>query len=220
MKYEIINKNSPYLKFTLDNGEAILAEPGTMFYLTSKIEFEISNSTEVDSLQSGISSFDLVEKTKFKSNASNEEIAISPKSIGSSILDLELKNTVIYCDGLSYLASGSDFEFKIQGSMKSVFLGNGLFLQKISGSGNVFLEVYGSIIDREIKDGEYLIVDYGHLVAFESTLDFKLLKPKKGTVNSTSIGEWIVIKFSGPGKIWLQSRNRSENADMIKSFFD
>ncbi|GAB5465639.1 MAG: hypothetical protein Kapaf2KO_10750 [Candidatus Kapaibacteriales bacterium] len=191
-----------------------------MFYMTPQIEFTISNATQVDFIESGMSSLDLVEKTKFTANSDNQELALSPKAIGSSIQKLELNNESIYCEGLSYLASDTSLKFKMQGSMQSVAKGSGLYLQHISGSGKIYLETYGSIIEKRISDEEPIIVDYGHLVAFESSLEYKLLKPKRGTINSTTIGEWIVIKFSGNGRIWLQSRNRGENAQLLKKYID
>ncbi len=66
---------------------------------------------------------------------------------------------------------------------------------------------FGAIYPVKVN-GEY-IVDTGHIVAFEESLNFSLTKAGKSWMNSFLGGEGLVCKFRGNGTIWLQSHNTS-----------
>ena len=55
-------------------------------------------------------------------------------------------------------------------------------------------------------DGEY-IVDTGHIVAFEDTLQFRIVKAGRSLIGSFLGGEGLVCKFKGQGKLYCQSHN-------------
>jgi uncharacterized protein (AIM24 family) len=55
-------------------------------------------------------------------------------------------------------------------------------------------------------NGEY-IVDTGHIVAFDETLNFKLSKAGKSWLSSLLGGEGLVCRFQGQGTVWCQSHN-------------
>ena len=77
----------------------------------------------------------------------------------------------------------------------------------MSGRGPVILNSFGAIYPVEV-DGEY-IVDSGHIVAFNETLDFTLTKAGKSWLASILGGEGLVCKFKGQGTVWCQSHNQS-----------
>ncbi|MEM8932004.1 MAG: AIM24 family protein, partial [Acidobacteriota bacterium] len=64
---------------------------------------------------------------------------------------------------------------------------------------------YGAILPIEV-DGEY-IVDTGHIVAFDETLNFTLSKAGKSWLSSILGGEGLVCKFNGRGTVWCQSHH-------------
>ena len=67
------------------------------------------------------------------------------------------------------------------------------------------LSSFGAIYPVEV-DGEY-IVDSGHIVAFNETLDFTITKAGKSWIHSFLSGEGLVCKFKGKGTVWCQSHN-------------
>ena len=89
--------------------------------------------------------------------------------------------------------------------LKSVFSGERLFWLNLSGAGGVVLSSFGAIYSVEV-DGEY-IVDTGHIVAFNETLDFKISKAGASWVSSILGGEGFVCRFQGQGTVWCQSHN-------------
>jgi uncharacterized protein (TIGR00266 family) len=80
-----------------------------------------------------------------------------------------------------------------------------MFWVKATGDGAVFLSSFGAIYEVDI-DGEYT-VDTGHIVAFEDTLQFKIVKAGKSLIGSILGGEGLVCRFSGQGKLYCQSHN-------------
>ena len=94
--------------------------------------------------------------------------------------------------------------------------GEGLFLQKISGSGTLFINSYGAIIQKDLDPGEKYIVDTGHIVAFEESATFQIKKAAKGIFSTLASGEGFVCEFTGPGKIWIQTRNISSFVQLMQ----
>ncbi len=115
------------------------------------------------------------------------------------------KDDAIFLQSSAFLAAGMDVnvETKFQGLVKGFFSGAGLFLIKCSGHGDVFFNSYGGIVEIEIKD-EYTI-DNNHIVAFTDGLEYKVTK-FGGYKAFFLSGEGLVTKFTGTGKIWIQTR--------------
>jgi uncharacterized protein (TIGR00266 family) len=104
----------------------------------------------------------------------------------------------------SFLASSPSITVQPQfGGIRSFFGGEGLFLLKVSGSGDLFYSSYGAILPIEV-DGSY-VIDTGHIVAFDSTLTFNV--KKVGGWKSTLLsGEGFVCEFTGKGRVLIQTR--------------
>ena len=89
---------------------------------------------------------------------------------------------------------------------KSLFSGESLFWLNLEGKGNVVFNSFGLIYEVDINEEDY-IVDTGHIVAFEETLNFKISKAGSSWLHSMIGGEGLVCRFSGRGKLWCQSHN-------------
>jgi uncharacterized protein (TIGR00266 family) len=89
------------------------------------------------------------------------------------------------------------------GGLRGMFSGEGAFFIGAQGNGDLWFNSYGSIVEREVQ-GE-LTVDTGHVVAWEPSLNWTVTG--MGNLFSTLFsGEGLVLKFSGSGKVWLQTR--------------
>jgi uncharacterized protein (TIGR00266 family) len=86
-----------------------------------------------------------------------------------------------------------------------MFSGESLFWLRMAGNGPLVLSGFGAIYTIDV-DGEY-IVDTGHILAFEESLNFAISKAGSSWVASFLGGEGLVCKFSGRGKIWCQSHH-------------
>lgn len=89
------------------------------------------------------------------------------------------------------------------------FGGEGFVLQSLRASDvgadeTVFLKAYGTVVKRELKEGETLRVSSGSLVAMTSTIDFDVTT-LPGFKNVLFGGEGLfVTTLTGPGTVWLQ----------------
>ena len=105
----------------------------------------------------------------------------------------------------SYLASSGDITVKTKfGGLKSLFSGEGAFWLIITGTGDLWVNCYGAIHQIDVN-GKY-IVDTGHIVAFDDSIDYKI--KGSGNLKSTLMsGEGLTCHFEGNGKLFIQSRN-------------
>lgn len=115
------------------------------------------------------------------------------------------KDDALFVQSGSFLASGMkvDVATKFQGLIKGFFSGAGFFLIKCTGDGDVFFNSYGGIVEIEVED-EY-IIDNNHIVAFTEGLEYHVTKVG-GYKSFFLSGEALVTKFTGRGKVWIQTR--------------
>lgn len=115
---------------------------------------------------------------------------------------------MVQSSGFVACTPGIEIDPEFQGG-RGFFSGESLFLLKATGRGDFWFSSYGAIIEVDV-DGSY-IVDTGYIVAFEDTLNYQVeiigglsfRNLKTGILG----GEGLVCRFSGKGKLWLQSRN-------------
>jgi uncharacterized protein (TIGR00266 family) len=116
----------------------------------------------------------------------------------------------------SYLACSSEVNLDVgfQG-FKSLFSGESIFWLTLSGYGLALLTSFGGIYEIPV-DGDY-IVDTGHIVAFERSLDFKITKPSASWIGSFLGGEGFVCRFHGKGKVYCQTHNPGAFGSLVGS---
>jgi uncharacterized protein (TIGR00266 family) len=132
------------------------------------------------------------------------EIGIAPGSPGD-MDHVQLQGSTIFLQNSAYVCStlGVNLETKWQGLTKGFFSGEGLFLIKCSGTGDLWFSTYGAMIPIDV-DGEY-VVDNHYIVAFEETLDYTI--GRVGGYKSLFFsGEGLTCHFRGYGRVWIQTR--------------
>ncbi|KAI1439183.1 duf124 domain-containing protein [Xylaria sp. CBS 124048] len=108
----------------------------------------------------------------------------------------------------SYVAStqGVSREYKRQGLGKAMFSGEGLWVHKVTGVGLMWITSFGAIIRKDLIEGEKYIIDNGHLVAWNVKYVMERVA-SGGIISGLASGEGLVCKFTGPGTIFIQTRN-------------
>ena len=94
------------------------------------------------------------------------------------------------------------------------FFNEGLFVLRCTGEGMLFFNAYGEIQEIDL-DGEYT-VDNGFAVAWEPSLEYRLTRARR--IRSFLFSDQILLKFSGHGRLWVQSRSPSAKANWIHPF--
>lgn len=101
------------------------------------------------------------------------------------------------------------------GGGKTFFSGEGLILLRCTGAGDLLVSSYGAIIAAELAPGESMTLDTGHVVAFDETVQYRVRKA--GSWKSTLLGgEGLVTEFTGPGRVWMQTRSTFDLIEWIK----
>ncbi|MEM4565525.1 MAG: TIGR00266 family protein [Archaeoglobaceae archaeon] len=213
MNYRILSRPSySLLEIELADGEEVLAEPGAMVYMKN-VELSPTMKGGVFGAMKraflGGESF-LINRYVSKGKGL---LGLAPAYQGD-VTHIKLSGR-IYAQSGAFLASSPTVDIDIKwGGAKTFFAGEGLFLLKLEGSGDLFLSSFGGIEMIEV-DGK-LSVDTGHIVAFEDSLDFKVRGA--GNLKATLLsGEGLVAEFNGRGKVWIQTRSISEFVGWLSS---
>lgn len=141
---------------------------------------------------------------EFTAQGGPGEIGIAPGAPGD-VRHVYLDDQTIYLQNSAYVASGSGVavESKWQGLMKGFFSGESLFLIRCQGKGDLWFSSFGGIIEIDVTD-EY-VVDTGNIVAFTDGLQYNVTKVG-GYKSLFFSGEGFVCRFSGQGRVWIQTR--------------
>jgi len=208
MKYEIKGGELPVIIMNLDKGESVFTESGGMGWMTDNIDM----STNMEGgLFGGLArklSGESLFMTTYKSKSNEAEISF-PSSFPGKILPHELKDgESLICQKKSFLCAERSVTLEMHFRKKlgtGLFGGEGFILQKITGPGTSFMEFDGSVVERDLKPGEVLKVDTGHIAMFEPSVSYKI-EMVKGFKNVLFGGEGLFLAIlTGPGRVWLQT---------------
>jgi len=215
MEYSINNRPVfTTLTVQLAGGETLKAEAGSMVSMSSTIDLKSKTTGKgLGGMFKAAIGGEGLFSSEFSAAGAGEVVLAPP--VPGDIIDMKISGQTIFCQGGAYLAGSPDLDLSTQGSLKGLLSGEGLFLQKISGHGDVFLSSYGAVTVKELGAGETYIVDTGHMVAFEETVNYTIRKAAKGLMSTVLSGEGLTCEFSGPGKVWIQSRNIKGFASVI-----
>src|SRR5688500_20209001 len=88
----------------------------------------------------------------------------------------------------------------------------------VQGQGLLLVSSFGAIHRKLLRPGERYVVATGHRVAWEGTTQYTLRKAASGFFRSMMSGEGIVAEFTGPGELWIQTRNLAALARLLQPF--
>jgi uncharacterized protein (TIGR00266 family) len=120
----------------------------------------------------------------------------------------------------AYVASTPqvDLDIKWQGFTRGIF-GQGLFMIRVTGSGDLFINTFGALEKIELQPNEELVVDNFHLAAFSESCRYDVRK--FGGLKSTILGgEGLVVRVKGPGDVYIQTKNPAEFAEWLWSLLE
>ena len=207
---KIEGEESQVAMVQLRPGETLRAESGAMLFMTSGVEM----NTELQGASAALSRMMTGQNiflTDFTYNSDKGEGLVGlGTDFPSKIVRLSLEdyeNSTLICQRGAYLASNPsvniDMEFT-KSLSAGFFGGQGFILQRLSGQGDVLVKAGGTLVQKELKEGETLRVTSGSIVAFTSTIDYDI-QTMPGFKNVMFGGEGLfVTKLTGPGKVWLQ----------------
>ena len=216
----------PLLSVVLDKGESIFAERNAMVSMDSTLAL---TGRAKGGLFSALSRKVLNDESFFQQKIEAVdgpgEVLLTPTLPGDVAVLQTGERQYMIADG-AYLASTEDVELnaKTQGLGRAL-LGNsgGFFVIRTGGTGEVAVSGFGSMRAIDLDGSRSVYVDNGHLVAWDTELDYELAlnTAKQGffgkILHSQTSGEGIVLKFSGCGSLYVCSRNRGGFVDWLFS---
>jgi uncharacterized protein (TIGR00266 family) len=221
IEFEIKGQELQFLEIELDPGESAVAEAGALVWKDASVEmttvFGDGSGGQGGGfmgkllgagkrLVTGESLFTTVFTHQGQGKA---RVAFASPTPGA-ILPLKLDDVggTLICQKDSFLAAargvsiGIAFQRRV---MTGLFGGEGFIMQRLDGDGWVFVQMGGTIVERELKAGEELHVDTGCLAAYTPSVDFDLIMAG-GVKTALFGGEGLFFaRLRGPGKVWIQS---------------
>jgi uncharacterized protein (TIGR00266 family) len=228
LKYEILGDDMQALVLSLDAGQKVRAEAGSMMYMTDNIQMETTlggaeGKGVLGGLMSGIKRAVAGESffiTTFEAEGGPAKVAFAPPYPGK-VVPLNLAETGdMLCQRDAFLCSELDVDVSIAFTKRigaGFFGGEGFILQKLSGSGMAYIHSGGYILSVDLAAGEALKVDTGCLVAMTKDVDYDI-QMAKGIKTMLFGGEGLFFAhLQGPGRVYLQTLPFSRMADRIIS---
>ena len=218
MKHDIIKNPTGMIQFSMDRGEKVTAEAAAMVFMRGNIETE--TRTRKSGLFQSLKVAAFGGQSFFVNEFTAREDGCRLGLTGNMLGDIE----VITVDSEFIVQSGAfvcsvgdlTLDTQWQGFTKGVF-GSNLFMLKTLGRGDMFVNAWGGIFKTELAPGEKMIVDNYQLVAMSATADYRVAK--HGNLKTTLFGgEALVVEVTGPGTVYMQTKNIMEFARALIPF--
>ncbi|MCR4716521.1 MAG: TIGR00266 family protein [Lachnospiraceae bacterium] len=206
MNYEIVGDNLPAVLIRLDAGEVVTCESGSMSWMDAGIEMKTEGGG-VGKMFGRMFTGENLMLNKYVANQAGE-IAFASSFPGSiRAIEVTPDKPVIAQKG-TFLASVGNVEMSVHFQKKvggALFGGEGIIMQKFSGSGLVFVEIDGSAVEYDLQPGETKIVDTGYTAVMDASVGYDIVTVK-GIKNIVFGGEGLFnTVLTGPGHVILQT---------------
>ncbi|MFM9881108.1 MAG: TIGR00266 family protein, partial [Burkholderiaceae bacterium] len=228
--YEIFGNEMQFVEIELDPQEAAIGEAGSMMYMEDGVGMDAvfgDGSAQQGGffgkllgagkrLITGESLF----TTVYSNSASvKRKVAFGAPYPGKILpMDLSKLGGTLICQKDAFLCAARGVSLGIAFQQKlsvGFFGGEGFIMQKLDGDGMAFCHAGGTIMQRDLKPGETLMVDTGCVVAYTPSVNFEI--QYVGKIKTALFGGegLFFAKLTGPGHIWLQSLPFSRLASRV-----
>ena len=220
MKYTITGGNLQFANIELEPGDDFYSVAGAMKYMTGNMTMEAKAvggiGKSIGRLFSGASLF----LVKYTANGGKGIVGIGGSAPGK-ILDLDIGQGAWIAQKTAYLgAEGTvNLEVAFQKKLGAIlFGGEGLVLQRISGTGMAFLEACGDLIVVDLAPGQMYKVSTSNAVAWQEGVKYDIAAAG-GIKTALFGGEGLfVTTLTGPGRVIIQSMTLGDLAGALIPF--
>lgn len=222
MKWNIKGTVLQTIHFELDKGESLFAEAGALAWMSDNIKMETHMKGGFMKSIARKFSGETFFLTKF-SCVDGKGIISFANDFPGKIIPIKIEK------GKEYIAQKDAFLCAEESVELSAYLrkklgaglfgGEGFILQRLSGKGSAFLAVSGEITMIDLKPGQMLRVDTGHIAMYEPSVDYSIQRVR-GLRNIFFGREGLFLAtLKGPGKVWLQSMPLGSLAGRLAPYF-
>ncbi len=202
-------------RVVLQNGEQIRAESGAMVGMSTNVHIDTSAAGGIMKGLKRMFGGESFFQNTFTAQGGPGEVLLA-HSLCGDIVPLDMTPQGFFIQSSSYIASSPWVQIDTKlGGFKSFFAGEGVFVLKATAQqeGKVLVGAFGGI--QELQCDGSLVIDTGHLVAWDATLQYNVGKSGSGWIASFLSGEGLVCHFQGQGRIWIQTRNPQEYGGLV-----
>lgn len=192
----------------LEAGEGMRAESGAMAVMSAGI------SVKVDAGPGGVAK-GLIRKTlaqesffmvRYIAQIHGAWVAVAPKYPGDiAVVDVNSdRGMLVQAGSVLAMSDGLSDDVRFAG-VGNIALREGATMQHIHGTGKLLMSTYGGMQRFELAQGEQMVVDTGHLVAYSAGMKTKV-GPLASLMTAKLSGEGLVAMIEGPGLVYIQTR--------------
>lgn len=226
--YTILEGRDPLLMVDLRPGESIVAESNAMVMNDggASVEGKLQGGV-ISSLARRIFSDESLFQQVISTKPGREaQVFLAPPLPGDIEL-VDVGERQFYMNSGCYMASDSTVgtSQRLNSSVLGSFFGGtgGFIVMRSEGEGRLAMCGFGQIIRVDVHPGEEVVVDNGHVVAWQTSLDYRVstASAKRGLfgrmISTAMSGEFLVTKFSGEGHLYISSRNQPAFEEYMKA---
>ena len=199
IEYTLHGDDLQLVEIELDPGEGVRAEAGTLTYMQDGIEMQTTTGGGIfKGLKRAITGESFFITTFLNGGQGKLRTAFAAPYPGK-IVPLHLRDFGgrLLCQKDSFLCAAQGIEIEVAFTKRlgaGIFGGEGFILQRLEGDGLVFVHAGGTVIEKELADGEVLKVDTGCLVS-----------PRAWITTSNSSADSATPSSAGKGSSWPDS---------------
>lgn len=220
MQYEIRGGQFPVVICALAAGETMVTERGSMVWMTPNMTMETKGGG-IGKMFSKAFSGESMFQNLYTAQGGPGMIAFG-SSFPGKIMAIELApGREFILQKRAFLASEASVQLDIHFNKRAsvgIFGGEGFIMQRISGSGMVFAEIDGELVEYQLEPGQQMVVDTGNVAGFEPSVSIEI-QQVPGIKNKVLGGEGLFNTIlTGPGRIWLQTMPITSVAGAIQPY--
>lgn len=229
--YEIKGAEMQFVEVELDPGEAAVGEAGSMMFMDAGIAMDTVFGDGSQGSGGGlfgkllgagkrlVTGESLFTTVYTNQSAAKLRVAFAAPYPGKILpMDLRQLGGTLICQKDAFLCAARGVSLGIYFQQKlsvGFFGGEGFIMQKLDGDGLAFVHAGGTVVKRELRAGQTLLVDTGCLVAMTPDVNFEI--QYVGKIKTALFGGegLFFAKVTGPGTVWLQSLPFSRLASRV-----
>ena len=229
--FEIKGSEMQFVEVELDPGEAAVGEAGSMMFMDAGIAMDTVFGDGSQNQSGGIfgkllgagkrlvTGESLFTTVYTNQSAGKARVAFAAPYPGKIIpMDLRQLGGTLICQKDAFLCAARGVSLGIFFQQKigvGFFGGEGFIMQKLDGDGLAFVHAGGTVVKRELRAGQTLLIDTGCIVALTPSVNFEI--QYVGKVKTALFGGegLFLAKVTGPGTVWLQSLPFSRLASRV-----
>lgn len=221
MQYKIEGETLPVVVCELAAGEKMITEGGSMAWMSPNMKMETTTNGGLGKALGRMFSGEKLFQNIYTAQDRPGLIAFTSSFPGSiKAFNISPAQEMIF-QKRAFLAAEGGVKLDIFFNKKvgsGLFGGEGFILQRVSGNGVAFAEFDGHVVEYELKEGQKIVINTGHLAAMTTTCTMDV-QTISGAKNVLFGGEgFFNTVITGPGRVWLQTMPIMKVANAIIPF--